>query len=158
LLSLFLRREHNYDEARGLMHELAVRYPRNYLFSLEEANLFRGSGRLQEAAAVYRQVWRSGRDGKYGDLHYETSALGLGDLLRSQKDYAGAAAAYELVNEASSPDPETLQKANLDAGEMYDLLQKRDRAVKKYEMVLAVNSSTPPAEQARKHIKEAYRE
>jgi tetratricopeptide (TPR) repeat protein len=158
VLSLFLRREHNYDEARGLMHELAVRYPRNYLFSLEEANLFRGAGRLQEAAAVYRQVWRSGRDGKYGDLHYETSALGLGDLQRSEKDYAGAAAAYELVNEASSPDPETLQKANLDAGEMYDLLQKRDRAVKKYEMVLAVNSSTPPAEQARKHIKEAYRE
>lgn len=43
------------------------------------------------------------------------------------------------------------------AGEMYDLLQKRDRAMKKYEIVLAVNSSTPPAEQARKHIEEAYR-
>jgi len=158
VLSLFLRREHNYDEARGLMHELAVRYPRNYLFSLEEANLFRASGRPQEAAAIYRQVWRNGRDGKYGNLHYETAGSGLGDLLRGQKDYAGAAAAYELVNEAPNPDPETLQKANLAAGEMYDLLQKRDRAMKKYEMVLAVNSSTPPAEQARKHIKEAYRE
>jgi hypothetical protein len=158
VLSLFLRREHNYDEARGLMHELAGRYPRNFLFSLEEANLFRASGRIQDAAAIYRQVWRNGRDGKYGDLHYETAASGLGDLLRSQKDYAGAAVAYELVNEASNPDPETLQKANLAAGEMYDLLQKRDRAMKKYEMVLAVNSSTPPAEQARKHIKEAYRE
>jgi len=41
---------------------------------------------------------------------------------------------------------------------MYDLLQKRDRAMKKYEMVLAMNSNTPPAEQARKHLKEAYRE
>jgi tetratricopeptide (TPR) repeat protein len=158
VLSLFLRREHNYDEARGLMHELAVRYPGNYLFSLEEANLFRASGRPQEAAAIYRQVWRNGRDGEYGNLHYETAGSGLGDLLRGQKDYAGAAAAYELVNEAPNPDPETLQKANLAAGEMYDLLQKRDRAMKKYEMVLAVNSSTPPAEQARKHIKEAYRE
>jgi tetratricopeptide (TPR) repeat protein len=158
VLSLFLRREHNYDEARGLMHELAGRYPRNFLFSLEEANLFRASGRIQDAAAIYRQVWRNGRDGKYGDLHYETAASGLGDLLRSQKDYAGAAVAYEQVNEASNPDPETLQKANLAAGEMYDLLRNRDRAMKKYEMVLAVNSSTPPAEQARKHIKEAYRE
>ncbi len=158
VLSLFLRREHNYDEARGLMHELAGRYRRNYLFSLEEANLFRASGRPQDAAAVYRQVWRNGRDGKYGDLHYETAASGLGDLLRGQKDYAGAVAAYELVNEAPNPDPETLQKANLAAGEMYDLLQKRDRAMKKYEMVLAMNSNTPPAEQARKHLKEAYRE
>jgi tetratricopeptide (TPR) repeat protein len=82
----------------------------------------------------------------------------LGALLRSQKDYAGAAAAYEQVSEVSNPDPETLQKANLAAGEMYDLLQKRDLAMKKYETVLAENASTPPAEQARKHIKEAYRE
>jgi hypothetical protein len=41
---------------------------------------------------------------------------------------------------------------------MYDLLQKRDLAIKKYETVLAENASTPPAEQARKHMKEAYRE
>jgi len=41
---------------------------------------------------------------------------------------------------------------------MYDLLQKRDLAMKKYETVLAENAGTPPAEQARKHIKEAYRE
>jgi hypothetical protein len=41
---------------------------------------------------------------------------------------------------------------------MYDLLQKRDLAVKKYETVLAENASSPPAELARKHIKEAYRE
>jgi tetratricopeptide (TPR) repeat protein len=82
----------------------------------------------------------------------------LGELLRSQKDYAAAATAYELVGEAQDPDPETLQKANLAAGEMYDLLQKRELAMKKYQIVLAENASTPPAEQARKHIREAYRE
>ena len=158
VLSLFLRREHRYDEARGLMHDLAARYPRNYLFPLEEANLLRASGHAQEAAAEYRRVWQSGREGKYGTLHYELAAWGLGELLRSQKDYAGAAAAYELVSEAPDPDPETLQKANLAAGEMYDLLQKRDLAMKKYQIVLAENGSTPPAEKAREHIKEAYRE
>jgi tetratricopeptide (TPR) repeat protein len=158
VLSVFLRREHRYDEARVLMHGLAGRYPGNYLFPLEEANLLRASGRVQEAAAGYRKVWQSGREGKYGSLHYELAAWGLGELLRSQKDYAGAAAAYELVSEAPGPDPETLQKANLAAGEMYDLLQKRDLAMKKYETVLAENSSTPRAEKAREHIREAYRE
>jgi tetratricopeptide (TPR) repeat protein len=158
VLSLFLRREHRYDEARAIMHDLAGRYPRNYLFPLEEGNLLRSGGHTQEAAVVYRKVWQNGREGKYGNLHYETAAWGLGELLRSQKDYAGAAAAYELVSQATNPDPETLQKANLAAGEMYDLLQKRDLAMKKYEIVLAQNSSTPPAEQARKHIREAYRE
>ena len=158
VLSVFLRREHRYDEARVLMHGLTGHYPGNYLFPLEEANLLRASGRVQEAAAGYRKVWQSGREGKYGNLHYELAAWGLGELLRSQKDYAGAAAAYELVSEAPGPDPETLQKANLAAGEMYDLLQKRDLAMKKYETVLAENSSTPRAEKAREHIREAYRE
>jgi tetratricopeptide (TPR) repeat protein len=158
VLSLFLRRERRYDEARALMHELAVRYPRNYLFPLEEANLLRAGDHTQEAAAAYRKVWQNGREGKYGNLHYELAAWGLGELLRSQKDYAGAAAAYELVSEASEPDPETLQKANLAAGEVYDLLQKRDLAMKKYQAVLAENGSTPRAEKAREHIREAYRE
>jgi tetratricopeptide (TPR) repeat protein len=158
VLSLFLRREHRYDEARELMHDLAARYPRNYLFPLEEANLLRAGGHAPEAAAAYRKVWQSGREGKYDGLHYEIAAWGLGELLRGQKDYSGAADAYELVSEAPNPDPETLQKANLAAGEMYDLLQKRDLAMKKYETVLAENGSTPPAERARKHIREAYRE
>jgi hypothetical protein len=158
VLSLFLRREHRFDEARVLMHELAAQYPRNYLFPLEEANLLRAGGHAQEAAATYRKVWQSGREGKYGSLHYEISALGLGELLRSQKEYAGAADAFELVSEFPNPDPEILQKANLAAGEMYDQLQKRDLAMKKYQTVLAENASSPPAEQARKHMREAYRE
>jgi tetratricopeptide (TPR) repeat protein len=158
VLSLFLRREHRYDEASTLMHDLAARYPRNYLFPLEEANLLRASGHTEEAAAAYRKVWQNGREGTYGNLHYELAAWGLGELLRSQRDYAGAAAAYEMVEQAPDPDPETLQKANLAAGEMYDLLQKRDLAMKKYETVLAENGGTPPAEKAREHIREAYRE
>ncbi len=158
VLSLFLRRERRYDEARAGMHDLAARYPANYLFSLEEANLLRAGGHLAEAAAGYRRVWQNGREGKYGNLHYEMAAWGLGELMRSQKDYAGAAGAYELISEAPAPDPETLQKANLTAGEMYDLLQKRDLAMKKYQIVLAENGRTPLAEKARAHIREAYRE
>jgi len=158
VFALFLRREHRYDEARFYMHELASRYPRNYLFPLEEANLLRSAGHTQEAAADYRRIWQNGHDGKYGALHYEISAGALGDLLRGQRDYAGAAAAYELVSQVPNPDPETLQKANLAAGEMYDLLQKRDLAMKKYQTVLAENAGTPPAEKAREYIREAYRE
>jgi tetratricopeptide (TPR) repeat protein len=158
VLSLFLRREHRYDEARAYMHEMAGRYPRNYLFPLEEANLLRASGHIPEAATTYRSVWQNGRSGKYGTLHYEIASWGLGELLRSQKDYAGAAAAYDQVSQVSDPDPEILQKANLAAGEMYDMLQKRDLALQKYETVLVEKASSPPAEQARRHIKEAYRE
>jgi hypothetical protein len=158
VLTLFLRREHQYDEALGYMNELAAKYPRNHLFLTEVANLQRAAGRLPEAEAVYRKVWQNGREAKYGTLHYELAAWGLGELLRSEKNLAGAAAAYDLVNEAPNPDPDVLQKANLAAGEMYDLLQKRDLAMKKYQTVLAGNANTGPADQARHYIKEAYRE
>ena len=158
LLSLFLRREHKYDEALGYMQDLAAKYPHNHLFSTEVANLLRASGQLPEAEAMYRKVWQNGREGKYGNLHYEMAAWGLGELLRSEKNPAGAATAYELVNEAPDPDPDILQKANLAAGEMYDLLKKRDLAMKRYETVLAENANTGPADQARRYIKDAYRE
>jgi hypothetical protein len=158
VLSLFLRREHQYDEALGYMQDLSAKYPKNHLFPTEVANLLRASGRQPEAEAEYRKVWQNGRDGKYGNLHYETAAWGLGELLRSRRDLAGAAAAYELVNAAPNPDPDTLQKANLAAGEMYDLMQKRDLAMKRYETVLAGNANTGPADLARRYIKEAYRE
>jgi tetratricopeptide (TPR) repeat protein len=158
VLTLFLRREHQYDEALGYMNELAAKYPRNHLFLTEVANLQRAAGRTKEAEAVYRKVWQNGREGKYGTLHYEMAAWGLGELLRSQKDLSGAAAAYDSVNEAPNPDPDVLQKANLAAGEMYDLLDKRDLAMKKYQTVLAGNANTGPADQARRYIKEAYRE
>ncbi|HEY6370397.1 MAG TPA: tetratricopeptide repeat protein [Candidatus Sulfotelmatobacter sp.] len=158
VLTLFLRREHQYDEALGYMNDLSAKYPRNHLFLTEVANLQRASGRLQEAEATYRKVWQNGREGNYGTLHYELAAWGLGELLRSEKNLAAAAAAYDLVNEAPNPDPDILQKANLAAGEMYDLLDKRALAMKSYQTVLAGNANTGPADQARRYIKEAYRE
>ena len=158
LLALFLRREHRFNEALEINHTLIPAYPGNVLLALEEGNLQRGLGQNAAAATTYRKVWQAGKEGRYGPLHYEAAALNLGDLLRSEKDYAGAANAYEQVAQIKQPDPEILQKADLGAGEMYDLLQKRDLALKKYQAVIASNAGSPPAEIARKYMKEPYRQ
>jgi tetratricopeptide (TPR) repeat protein len=158
VLMVFLRREHRYGEALQITGALGPRFPRNYLLPLEEGNLLRASGKNDEAEEHYRRIWQNGREGKYGSLHYEIAALGLGDLLRSEKKYQAAAAAYELVSEVTGADPELLQKANLGAGEMYDQLLQRDLAVKKYEAVVATNAGNAEADKARKRMKDAYRE
>jgi tetratricopeptide (TPR) repeat protein len=158
LLAVFLRREHHYDEALPLVRGLVPRFPQDVLLALEEGHLLRAAGRNQEAEAVYRRIWQAGREGRYPGLHYEIAALSMGDLLRSQKNYSGAAAAYEQVGQAPQADSEALQKAYLGAGEMYDLLQKRDLALAKYQAVVASDGSTVLAETARKLMKEAYRE
>ena len=55
-------------------------------------------------------------------------------------------------------DPDILLKGNLAAGEMYDLLRKRDAALAKYQAVIAADSGSSYAETARKYLKEEYRE
>lgn len=160
VLMVFLRRERRFGEALQITRAIGPRFPRNYLFPLEDANLLRASGKDGEAQSEeeYRRVWQNGRAGKYGSLHYEIAAIGLGELLRGEKKYQAAAAAYELVSEVAGADPELLQKANLGAGEMYDQLQKRDLAVKKYQAVVATDAGNAEADKARKRMKEAYRE
>jgi hypothetical protein len=41
---------------------------------------------------------------------------------------------------------------------MYDLLQKRDQAMKSYQAVLAGRTDSGQADLARRYIREAYRE
>jgi tetratricopeptide (TPR) repeat protein len=84
VLMVFLRREHRYAEALQLARAIGPEYPHNFLMPLEEANLLRAFGKNAEAEQQYRLVWQNGRVGKYGNLHYEMAALGLGDLLRAE--------------------------------------------------------------------------
>jgi tetratricopeptide (TPR) repeat protein len=158
VLLVFLRREHRYDDALDIVNALTPRFPRNYLLPIEQGNLLRAAGKLDQAEEQYRRVWQSGREGKYGSLHYELAGVALGDVLRAEKKYSAACAAYEQVNEMKAADPELLQKANLGAGEMYDQMQNRDAALKKYQAVVNINSGNVEADKARKRMREAYRE
>ena len=157
VLVVFLRRERRFDEALQILRTLQPEYPHNVLFAIEEGNLLNAKGQPGEAASVYQRVWQEGRNGRYAGLHYEIAATALGDLFRSQKNYAAAAAAYDQVAEIQKPDPAIQQKAALAAGEMYDLLQKRELALKKYAAVVEVNAHSPQADMARKRMKEPYK-
>ena len=158
VLVVFLRRERRYDEALQILRSLEPQYPHNVLFALEDGNLLRAKGDAQQAETVYRRIWQDGRNGRFSGLSYEISAVALGDLLRSQKNYAGAASAYEQISEIAKPDSEIAQKADLGAGEMYDLLKKRDLAVRRYQAVITLDASSHLAETARKRLKEPYKE
>jgi len=157
LLVLFLRRERQFNDALVIARGLIASYPKNVLMALEEGNLLRELGRNDEAAAAYRKVYQAGRDGRYGELHYEIATYSLGEMLRDQKDYAGAAVAYEQVNQVPHASPDILQKSNLAAGEIYDHLQKRDLALKKYQAVIAEDGKSKFAETASLYLKDPYK-
>jgi hypothetical protein len=156
LLVVFLRRERRFDEALQIIRSLEPQYPHNVLFPLEGGNLLRAKGQNRDAEAAYRRVWQDGRNGKYSGLHYEIAAVALGDLLRAEKSYDAAAVAYDLMTQVAKPDPEMAQRAAVGAGEMYDVLRKRDLALQRYGAAVEVDSGSPLAETARKRMKAPY--
>jgi len=156
LLVLFYRREHRLDESLAIARSLIAAYPHSLLMALEEGNLLRDQGNNSEAIAVYRRVFSDGQHGRYSGLHYEIAAMSQGDLLRLLKDYSGAVAAYNEVTDGTKPEPELSQRANLAGGQMYDLLQKRDLAAKKYQAVITIDRSSKYAASATDYLKTPY--
>jgi tetratricopeptide (TPR) repeat protein len=136
--------------------QLQQEYPKNFLFAAEYAHLLNAAGHGQAAIAAYHKVVDGCRSGAYSVCRLAVPAWGLGEALRGQREYEQAAQAYELAA-SSAPDAELRQRATLAAGQMYDLLQKRDTALAKYRAVVAENSSSGPADLARQYIKQAYR-
>jgi tetratricopeptide (TPR) repeat protein len=155
--ALFLRREQNYNEALQVVARMQAEFPRNALVAAEYAHLLNAAGHGQEAIAAYRKVIANCRSNVYSSCRIEVPAYGLGEALRGQRQYQEAAEAYELAASSSTTDPELRQKATLAAGQMYDVLQKRDTALEKYRAVVAENSASGTAEMARHYMREAYK-
>lgn len=156
-LALFLRREQRYEEAIAVVAQLLQAYPRNFLIALEHANLLAASGKGQEAMAAYRKLLGAGRSAFNPDAPLEQAAYGLGEVLRGWNQFAAAAQAFDQVNDFPNVDPGLRVRAALQAGQMYDLMEKRENALTKYRQVLALQQDTPQAEQARKYLKQPYR-
>ena len=156
-LSLFLRREQRYPEALKLVGGLVSDYPRNFLLALENANLLNAAGHGQEAIAAYRKLLAEGKAGVFAESRLEMAEYGLGEALCGQGDYQGAATAYDAVLRFQHVDLDLRQRATLAAGEMYDLLQRRELAMQRYNAVVAVDAASDHAQLARKLLKQPYR-
>jgi hypothetical protein len=157
LLALFLRREGRLDEALVLVRGLLQLFPENVIFAIQEGDMLRAAHHEKEALAAYRRVWEAGRAGRFPFGSYELAAIDMGDVQRALKDDSGALASYNLMDDAPKATPELRQRAALNAGEIYDLQQQRELAVKKYNAVIAVDGGSEWAQTARKYLKEAYR-
>ncbi len=157
IYALFLRREQKYNDALQVVARMQEEFPRNALIAAEYAHLLNAAGHGQEAIAAYRKVVANCRNNVYSSCRIEGPAYGLGEALRGQREYLEAAQAYELAAGNSASDSELRQKATLAAGQMYDVLQKRDTAMEKYRAVVAENSASDSADLARRYMKQAYK-
>ena len=156
-LALFLRRESRYGEAETIVGTLTRQYPKNFLFALEECNLLKDGGKGPEAISCYEKLVDGAKAGQYAGARVEFATFGLAESLRGQKDYEGALKNYESTASVPNGQLNLKQRAELAAGEMYDITRRRDQAVQQYQAVIAQDNSSTQAEIARKLLREPYR-
>lgn len=156
-LALFLRREQRYAESMDVVRTLTAAYPHNYLFALEEANLLKDWGKNDQALAAYRKLLDDASKGNFFEPRLEFANYDLAEILRGRGEIKEAADRYNSAVAFPNASPELKQKSALGAGQMYDLLGKRDDAIKQYQVAVKTDSTTSLADDARKWMKTPYR-
>ncbi len=156
-LSLFLRHDGRYAEALEVQHGLASEFPHDYLFRLEEANLTKDKGDGPGAIVIYKQVLAdSRRPGYFADPRLQMAWFGLADTERGQNDIVDAARHYlEAADQPNSSDW-LRKRAQLNAGEMFDLMHDRGNAKVQYEKAAAGGGDQTQADMAKKLIASPY--
>ena len=156
-LSLFLRHDARYAEALGVQRGLAEQYPHDYLFQLEVANLLKDSGQAQLAIHQYETVLADAqKKGYFVDPRLQMAFFGLADTQRGQNNTKEAAANYVQAASQANCSDWLRKRAQLNAGQMLDLLHQRDQAVKMYQMASGGGGDQSQADAARKYLHTAY--
>jgi tetratricopeptide (TPR) repeat protein len=156
-LSLFLRHDGRYAEALEVQRSLQQQYPRDFLFDLEVANLLKDGGKGVEAMAAYKQVLAEAqKPGYFIEPRLQMAWFGLAETERGYNQLKEAAESY--VQAASQPNCSdwVRKRAQMNAGQVFDLLHERGQAVKMYALAAAPGGDQTQAEAARKYMKTPY--
>jgi len=156
-LSLFLRHDARYLEAIAVQKDLAEQFPHDYLFRLEVANLTKDSGNGPGAIAIYREILSDAKKpGYFVEPRLHMAYWGLADTLRGQNLIAEAAQTYVMAAAQPTCSDWIRRRAQLNAGEMFDLLGNRAEAIKQYQLASAGGGDQSQADAARRYLKTPY--
>jgi tetratricopeptide (TPR) repeat protein len=136
---------------------LAQEFPHDYLFRLEVANLLKDEGHGLEAIAEYKKVIEDAQQpGYFVDPRLQMAWFGMADTQRGYNDIKDAAAGYMQAAMQPNCSDWLRKRAQLNAGEMYDLLHDRANAVRMYQMALSAGGDQTQADAARKYLKTPF--
>lgn len=156
-LALFLRHDARYPEALVVERGLAAEFPHDYLFQLEVANITKDQGNGPAAIAAYKKILVDAtRPGYFFEPRLHMTYFGLADTQRGQNDIADAAKNYLEAAAQPTCSDWLRRRAQLNAGEMFDLLHNRSEAIKQYQQASAGGGDQSQADAARKYLKTPY--
>jgi tetratricopeptide (TPR) repeat protein len=159
LLGVVYRRERRPLEAIPLLLDLVQRYPRNYLFRLEQVQFYSDAGDKAKAVAVLDEVERlkKANTAGYAKVAWEKLAFVRGNLLFWYRDYDAAVASLKTATaKAEELDLNTALMAWLRLGQSYDMKQQRALAKPAYQAAIEAAPKSDAAREARRYLGSAY--
>jgi tetratricopeptide (TPR) repeat protein len=159
LLGVAYRREKRAAEAVPILEELERRYPRNFLFIFELAEMYADLGRREEALAALDRIVERKKSGAPGfrTLPAERIDYARGNLLFWFERWEDALGPLRRAH--AGADRLNLHAAvmsGLRLGQCLDLTGDRAGAQKAYRWVASTAPGTPQARDARKYLRQAY--
>jgi tetratricopeptide (TPR) repeat protein len=141
------------ERALEIISHLAGKYPRNYIFGVERANMLYRMGRHEEGSKVFSELLK--------EPTIAQTALDLinsqwGDALMSRGDYATAVEKYNEVKRWQKSEAGLISMAHLRAGQSLDALGKRTEAVAEYQAVLKRENVYDSRKLAEQYLKKPF--
>ena len=159
LLATIYRRERRPATAVPLLEDLIARYPRNYLFRFELAQMYSDLGNKQKALQAVAEVERIKRSGYAGYSHLTdekilyyraTIEFWYNELDAARRNFEAVTA------KAGELDPNSGVTAWLRLGQVYDLLGDRSRALAAYRQAIAYAPGSYRAKEAEDYLRKPY--
>jgi tetratricopeptide (TPR) repeat protein len=160
LLAAIFRRERRPTDALPLLNDLAKTFPRNYLFRLEQVQMYSDLGNKAAALNVLEEVeaLRASGSPGYGNLPEAKIQYLRGNLLFWYGDLNPALADMQQVTqEADELDLNTAVLAWLRLGQIYDLRGDRSRAITAYRTTVMTAPDSAVALEAQSYISTPYK-
>jgi len=162
LLMDLYKRERRWSDAVSVARELASRYPRNYLFKLQLADVLAhrelSSASLAEAdqrevLGIFDTLSANEKDESRAIIYFR-----YGETLLLLGNPTAATKQFQMVVNSANAQPRLRGLSQLRMAQSLDLAGKRTDALSQYRAVLKFSSSKQVQDEARRGLREPYRQ
>jgi tetratricopeptide (TPR) repeat protein len=160
LLAVAYRRERHAEKAVPLLNKLIEMFPRHYLYRLEMVQMYADLGKKDEALAILKTMedLRAAGATGYKNLPGGKIYYSRGNLLFWYREYSGALPDLQRVTAAGAEAGlNTLMNAWLRMGQCYDMLGRRQEALRAYRQAIDGAPDSDAAREARRYLSSPYR-
>ena len=172
LLIVLLKREKRFSEALAVIRELGAKYPRNYLFKLEAADALlsiaeteRLAGQTdasvkagREALAIFDALLRDRATRETAHHILDMIHFRYGEALLAANQYETAAREFLAAASVAGAEQGLVTISHLKAARAFDLAGKRNEALAQYKIVLTRPDAGDAHGDARRGLKEPYKQ